>query len=765
MTKAMKVHTVKEKNIEMQSAQKQLQQLLALSPTLLYRIDPGQKPAVPVVMSDNIFRLLGFTLKESQESGWWPGQVHPDDRELASAGLETKPGQEHLEREYRIRHKNGKYRWVEDRQQLFREPAGESVEIVGVWTDITERKLTEQVQRCLSAIVEFSEDAIIGKTLDGIITSWNPAAEQLFGYSAAEIIGQPMLKLFPPERQHEEVEILEHIGRGEKVGNYETVRVRKDGVRVAIAVTISPIHDSEGRITGASKIARDITQQKAAAEALQRSEERFRSLVTTTSQIVWNTNAEGMVSSPMPSWRAYTGQTEAEIQSLGWADALHPDDVARTMKVWRRAVETQSLYETEYRLRRQDGVYREFKVRGAPVMNEDGSLREWVGTCTDITERKQAEEAQARLLYVLEESLNEIYIFDATTLRFEFVNRAAQKNLDYTMPQLAEMTPLDLNPEFSITQFRELIETLESGKEPHQIFESVHHRADGSHYPVEVHLQRVNQKSVTFFLALILDITKRKQAEEDIRSLNADLEKRVTERTAQLDAANKELEAFSYSVSHDLRAPLRGVDGFARIIVEDYGEKLDSEGIRLLGVVCGETKRMGELIDDLLDFSRIGRQQFTAGPVNMTALAREVFDDLPSALQKHVHHFDLRCLPDATVDRSMFRQVFVNLIGNAVKFTSHTQEPVIEVGCTTADEMHTYYVKDNGVGFDERYVHKLFGVFQRLHAEHEFEGTGVGLAIVQRIVHRHGGKVWAEGKINQGATFYFALPTKKEIMP
>jgi PAS domain S-box-containing protein len=266
---------------------------------------------------------------------------------------------------------------------------------------------------------------------------------------------------------------------------------------------------------------------------------------------------------------------------------------------------------------------------------------------------------------------------------------------------------------------------------------------------------------VTQWFGTNTDVEALKQTEEKVRRLNAELEYRVIERTAQLEAANKELEAFSYSVSHDLRAPLRGVDGYIRMLKEDCASQLDAEGNRLLNVVSSEAKRMGRLIDDLLKFSRLGREQMESTPVDMTALAQDAFGNLTRAAPQSAPRFELKPLPLAQGDLGMLRQVFANLLSNAIKFTRTQPAPIIEVGGSSAGGEMTYYVKDNGVGFDEKYGHKLFGVFQRLHSEEEFDGTGVGLALIQRIIHRHGGKVWAQAKLNQGATFYFTLPIRK----
>ena len=360
-----------------------------------------------------------------------------------------------------------------------------------------------------AAIVESSDDAIISKTVDGIITSWNPGAEKLFGYPAAEAIGRPMQMLIPPDRASEEPEILARIARGEFIDHLETVRIRKDGTLVDIAASISPIKDGNGNLVSISKIARSITE--------------------------------------------------------------------------------------------------------------------------------------------------------------------------------------------------------------------------------------------------------RKRAEEKIRQLNLELEQRVVERTTELEMANKELEAFSYSVSHDLRAPLRAVAGFSQAVEEDYGPQLPAEGRRYLRTIRAEAQRMGVLIDDLLTFSRLSRQPLNQQSVNTAKLVRDVLDELNFRQQARPVEIRIGELPACQGDVALMKQVWVNLLSNALKYTGKCDAAVVEVGCQREAGGNIYFVRDNGAGFEMQYAHKLFGVFQRLHRADEFEGTGVGLAIVQRIIQRHGGHVWAKSALNEGATFYFTV--------
>jgi PAS domain S-box-containing protein len=376
----------------------------------------------------------------------------------------------------------------------------------------------------------------------------------------------------------------------------------------------------------------------------------------------------------------------------------------------------------------------------------------------EADEQERYSEARYQLLF--EHNPLPMWVYDSATLRFLTVNDAAIRHYGYSREEFLAMTIKDIRPEEDIPA---LIADVAANRSAANVTSTWRHRKkNGTLIDVEVTSHRFLFGEKKAKLILAHDITDRLRAEAQFHKLTGELEERVRLRTAELGVINQELEAFSYSVSHDLRAPLRAVIGYSQLILEDHASKLDDEGKRLLAVICSEAKRMGQLIDDLLAFSRLGRQQLAFMDIDMTALATSAFETLVAVDLTKAPELNMKTLPTTRGDPAMLGQVFVNLLDNAIKFSGARKDPIIEVGGWLADNQNVYYVKDNGVGFDEKYSARLFGVFERLHTRDEFAGTGVGLALVQRIVLRHGGRVWAESKLGQGATFYFALPARKE---
>lgn len=370
-----------------------------------------------------------------------------------------------------------------------------------------------------------------------------------------------------------------------------------------------------------------------------------------------------------------------------------------------------------------------------------------------LSNSKTAELQKSELKFrsLVEQASDGIFISN-TSGKFTDVNSSACKLLGYTREELLTLAITDLLTEEELTRRPVQFDELRTGKTV--ISERRLKRKDGTFVDTEISSRMFPDGD---FQGIVRDITERKKAAEALVQLNETLEHKVADRTRLLEQANNELEAFSYSVSHDLRAPLRAINGYAKMLEDDSMDQLDQNGKRMLGIVQENARKMGLLIDDLLAFSKLGRKEVQRSSIDMTALTESVVAEMSRNTQ---HRAEIRIgkLHPAMADSALLKQVMVNLLSNAVKYSSRTEKPVVEIESVITDGAIVYSVRDNGAGFDMHYAHKLFGVFQRLHTSAEFEGTGVGLAIVKRIINKHGGSVRAEGEPGKGATFYFSLP-------
>jgi PAS domain S-box-containing protein len=407
-----------------------------------------------------------------------------------------------------------------------------------------------------------------------------------------------------------------------------------------------------------------------------------------------------------------------------------------------------------------DGTPKWWDVIVAPIPGVDGKPERLLAVSRDITEVKHTEttllETNRFLDSLIEAIPNMIFVKDAADRRYVRVNRAGEQLLGMSRAQIIGKSDRDLFPAAQADSFMETDRAALAGGQLIDISEeSLHTPGRGVRTLHTMKMPIVDENGLPrFLLGISADITERKQSEAAFRDLNAELRRKASE----LETSIRELESFSYSVSHDLRAPLRAIDGFALMIEEDYAERLDEEGRRFLAVIRGNSKRMGALIDDLLEFSRLGRRPVAKSAVDMDSLAREVIEDNLAQHPERAPRIEVAALPAAHADPRLLRQVWVNLVANAFKYTSKAPSPEIQITGRATEREVIYSVRDNGVGFDMEYCDKLFQVFQRLHRSDEFGGTGVGLAIVHRVVSRHGGRVWAAGKVGQGAEFSFALP-------
>lgn len=412
---------------------------------------------------------------------------------------------------------------------------------------------------------------------------------------------------------------------------------------------------------------------------------------------------------------------------------------------------------------RADGE--EFPIEASISQLESEGQKFYTVILRDITERKRAEDAlrdsEARFSIAFNASPISSAITTLNEGRYVAVNDTFLSSTGYKREEVVGRTSADLkiwpNPEAraDVTQL-----LLTQG--PIRNRETNYQMKNGEVRTFLVSADVIELNGQPHLITASIDITERQRAEGEVRRLNEELEQRVAERTVQLQAANKELEAFSYSVSHDLRAPLRHINGFSQALLEDYADRLDEDGKGYLQQVRGASQQMAHLIDDLLELSRVTRTEMRREVVDLSKLAHEVLDDLQKKDTKRAVVVDIEDGLLTRGDKRLLQIMLDNLLGNAWKFTSKREHAEIAFGKETDNGESCFFVRDNGAGFDMAYVNKLFGAFQRLHSAGEFEGTGIGLATVLRIAHRHGGRVRAEGEVDKGATFYFTLPNMKE---
>lgn len=707
-------------------------------------------------------RLTGYSAAERLGMSAFDN-VFPEDLPMLRSTLAhvlTSPNAS-VTAQFRSIRKDGSIWWTEAIATNLLHDSGVQAIVVN-YRDITVRKqaeenLRESEQR-YRALFEQANDAIFIEDDNDRIIDANERACGMLGYTKQELLSMTVSDFIAPEMERRSLAVRKELADyGGKP--FESVDVRKDGVRISVEVTNAIISE---HVT--LSIVRDITDRKKDQAALQKSEERNRAIVAALPDLLFEISSDGRFLDCIASDPSrFLVPPEQAIGRR--VDELLPAELAAlTMKKIQQTLSEGVMQVFDYSLQLHQTM--EYYESRMTPLGPDSVL----SLVRDITKRKHTEEelrnSENRFRILFEHAGVGVAQLDSHTGRFLQVNQKYCEIVGYTRDELEQLDFHVITHPEDLQKDLDNMERLIAGEIAEFTMEKRYYRKNGTLVWVILIVSPLwlpGEKPDTH-IAVVHDITEQKRtefalrySEAEVRNLNAELERRVTERTAQLENTNRELEAFSYSVSHDLRAPLRAIDGFSRIVLEDHASQLDGEVQKLLGHVRVESQRMAQLIEALLNLSRMGRIEMRRETVNLSSLAQMILDGLRQAQPQRQVECIIASEVTAQGDTRLLSIVLENLLGNAWKFTSKRGQAKIEFGMERRENEAVYFVRDNGAGFDMAYTEKLFGAFQRLHGQHEFEGTGIGLATVQRIISRHGGRVWPEAEVDQGATFYFTL--------
>lgn len=586
-------------------------------------------------------------------------------------------------------------------------------------------------------------------------------------YRREEVVGKSFVELgmFTPPVDAVLLEIL--AGRGH-ARNIEVVAYAKDGTTVHGLFSGDRI-EVDGKSCWLMVIV-DVTDRKRAEEMVRESEERYRNLVETQLELVCCWLPDTTLTFVNESYCRFFGKTREELLGRMWLELIPEDAREGVAQFYLSLVSNPKPITYEHEVASAHGKRQWVVWTDNPILDAQGRVVKFQSVGRDITERKEAEEAlrkseeRHRILF---QSMTQGVVYQSADGRITYANPAAETILGMPLDQLRGKTSMDPDwrsiredgTPFPGNEHPSMV-SLHTGKPITGCVMGVFHPRWKDHRWILIDAvpEFLPGKTKPFrVFTTFTDITDRKRAENELLQLNEELEQRVRERTAQLQATNKELEAFAYSVSHDLRGPLHTISGFSQMLMAEYGKKLDEQGRQDLERINGAAFKMSQLIDDILMLSRLTRQEMKIERVDLSRKAGEIAAELSQSAPMRPVEFVVAPGVMAHGDGQLLRLVLQNLLNNAWKFTRQSEKARIEFGTTEKDGARVFFVRDNGAGFDRKYMDKLFGAFQRLHPETEFEGTGIGLATVKRIVQRHNGQVWANGEVGKGATFYFTL--------
>ncbi len=703
----------------------------------------------------------------------WLEQVHPEDQEpILTTWKESVATDSDFHAELRIRRHDGVYHWFDTRAVRLLDENGRTLKWLGSNTDIHEERIIRETLR-----QEQERFAKIVATAPGAIHSFrlhpdnlpsfpyaSPAIQEIYGLPPEQIkedASQVFSLIYPDDLACVRHAIAESVRTMQPFHIEFRVQHPQKGEIWAEARS-TPTYEPDGSILWHGILV-DITQRKKQEQALHDSELRYKAISQTAFDYVYafrvETDGRWVREWDTEAFQRITGYTNQEIDERGgMLSIVHPDDLPIAQNQQKRLLSGKTDV-SEFRIIDKSGKIHWLRDYSRPEWDvaKQRVIRIY-GAEQEVTEKKEAEEQLKYQADLLRKVSDAIIATDADFC-IQTWNKAAELLYGWTEQEvigraLGTVVPIEYQGE---EQAQVLDKFIRNGYWQGEVIQT--HKDESKRF-IQSSVTRLNDSKGEMIGAVAInrDITERKRAEEEIRLLNVELEQRVIQRTGELEAANRELEAFSYSISHDLRAPLRSITGFSRAVMEDFAAQLPPEGHHFLHLVQQGAYHMTALIDGLLNFSRLSRQPLHKKLVQVYQMVQEVMEELRAQQKKRPISFHLAELPPCHGDPVLLKQVWSNLLSNALKFTQGEQETVIKIASLIDKTGEVvYFIQDNGAGFDMRYGDKLFGVFQRLHSTDEFEGAGVGLAIVQRIIQRHGGRIWAEAAVHQGATFYFTL--------
>jgi len=629
--------------------------------------------------------------------------------------------------------------------------------------DITEKNKSGQALReseaKYRAIFESMQDVYYRTDAKGIITNLSPSVFACSGYQPKELIGRTAKRFYinPAERAR----MLKALGEFKKIHDFELHLKRKDHRIIYVSVTAKMLLDKKGRFTGVEGVLRDITERKQMEDKLRQEEKFLESVVENIPNMIFVKDAKKL---------SFVRFNKAGEDLLGYArkDLYGKNDYDFFPKSEadfftgkdREVLRSGKLLDIpEEKIQTRYKGERILHTKKIPILDKNKKPLYLLGISSDITERKRMEDELRRLVAIVERTTELVSLAtpDGKTI---FLNEAGAKMAGITLEQANKVHVLDIIPEkWKERAQKEIMPALIKngiweGDQQYRNFKT------GKIFDVHTIVFTIKDPvtgQIKYLANISLDISERIEAEQRVINLNMELKQKVQE----LEAANRDLESFSYTVAHDLRAPLRSINSFSQILTQEYSPKLESEDVDLLRRIQANARRMDTLINGLLDFAHLGRKEIKLSDVKMNKVVKMVLKELKPSLVGRSVRFNIKKLPPMHSDSFLLRQVWTNLISNAIKFTSQKSRAVITIGGRRGKKENLYYIKDNGVGFDMEFVDKIFVPFQRLHGMAQFEGAGIGLPIVKRIVERLNGRVWAKGVVDKGASFYFTLPVKQ----